>query len=87
MIKCAAIIKDGKVYEGRRHCDCIMIYGEAMMAEKKTPDIVRSEDQGFVTDTGEFVDREKAYEIAIACGQYNRTSRSTLKILFSEDIY
>jgi hypothetical protein len=88
MILCAAIKKDGKIYVGRRHCDCF-----AKMVRCGVEDVNIGSDQGFITDKGKFVSREEGYRIAKSCGQYKREQLcstglpSTLKILFSEDLY
>ena len=75
-IKCAAIKRsDGVIVEGRSHADCIQKspYGTCKSGESS---------QGFVTDTGEFVDRKEAGRIAFEAGQIDKPR----DFLFSEDI-
>uniref|UniRef100_A0A6M3KX46 Uncharacterized protein n=1 Tax=viral metagenome TaxID=1070528 RepID=A0A6M3KX46_9ZZZZ len=83
MIKEAAIFKDGKIWTGRRHSDVI----HTMIQEGELSPI--TEIQGFVTDDGKFVDRNEAFEIAIACGQIKDPgpSKVRMRILMSEDLY
>lgn len=78
-IEAAAIIHDGKVWTGRRH-HLIM----RAIVEKLGPEVAPiNGEQGFVTDTGKFVDREEAARIAFEAGQMDRHVRR----LFSEDIF
>lgn len=73
-IKCAAIRDEkGQIYEGRDHPVCFQKIREA------EPNGL---EQGFVTDTGEFVDRFKAAEIAYKAGQTKKLE----SLLFSEDL-
>lgn len=73
IIKAAIKGKDGYIYLGKNHSQIIAAheFGKFKGCE-----------QGFFTDTGQFVGREKAAEIAFEAGQIDR--RCTL--LFSEDI-
>lgn len=48
------------------------------------------DDQGFITSTGRYVNRQEGLEIAIAAGQVdpdNRKSGSASRDLFSEDLW
>jgi hypothetical protein len=74
MIKAAAIIINGKICTGRRHWEIIR--------DNPTTEYITQDVQGFITDTGEFVGREEAAEIAFECGQIKEPK----KVLFSEDI-
>lgn len=80
-IKEAAIrVFSGKIYTGKRHCDCIMAAGKA----GETGSLDR--EQGFMTESGRFVGRREAREIAEKAGQLiERASKGN--ILYSEDIY
>ena len=60
-IKCAAILKDGVVYEGKYHGAIFRDYGR----EGNLRDGV----QGFVTECGKFVDRVEGLMIAEEAGQ------------------
>jgi hypothetical protein len=73
----AALLKDGAIYTGKRHCDCIRKVVEAT-GIKPAGGV-----QGFVTDTGEFLDRKQAQKHALECGQLLKPKR----ILFSEDLW
>lgn len=75
MIKSAAIKKDGIVYEGKRH-------NNILHDESRPKGFLKNGVQGFVTDTGEFVTRERAAKIAYNCGQIKEPK----EMLFSEDI-
>jgi hypothetical protein len=60
----SAIKYKGKIYIGTRH---------ALIAEQIRKEVkgykTRLEEQGFLTDTGKFVSREKAADIAYKAGQ------------------
>ncbi len=80
MIKEAAIKKRSKVITGKCHGD----------AFKKCIDKGLTSDgwvQGFVTDDGQFVNRQEAFEIALACGQIPEPSPDSSRTLVSEDLY
>jgi hypothetical protein len=76
MIVASAIKKDGVVYTGLRHnnilCDRSRPFG-----------FLKFGIQGFVTDTGEFLDRQQAACHAFECGQVDCIQ----KTLFSEDLW
>ena len=80
-IKEAAICLDGKVWTGHRHGDVI----QKMVKEGCTK--IRESKQGFVTEDGKFVNREEAFEIALACGQIKETEVGGQRTLVSEDLY
>lgn len=75
---------------GKRHCDCF----ELMFKYKFEYDRLTCV-QGFLTDKNAFVDRYKAYEIAIEANQllpeaiqeYSKKPISSSIPLFSEDIW
>lgn len=65
-----------------RHGDVIRAYWE------RTQTVTRGEwRQGFVTDTGRFVDREEGARIAIASGQADPAKMTYTDMLFSEDLW
>ena len=71
---------------GHRHGDCYKVI--------KYLDINRiSDEEGFITNGGAFVDREIAYRHAIECGQisvHNKWYRKDNEVpdeLYSEDLY
>lgn len=74
MIMLAAIKYDGKIYLGKRHNNII---------HKFAAEGVSKGEQGFLTDTCVFVDREEAAKIALEAGQIKKTKTW----LYSEDIY
>lgn len=85
MIVAAAIrLSDGKVYSVEkpgRHCDVI----RKIIAERAYKN-VRNETQGFLTDTGIFLDREWAGAHALACGQVKKLGWPSMG-LNSEDVW
>ena len=87
MVVCSAVrAKDGKVYCGKRHVDCLRNMDKTGKYEwPLTKDAV----QVFVTDEGEFLGRAEAMEHFIQSGQVPFINgvfhHSTL--LFSEDLY
>lgn len=74
MIVLAAIKKDNIIYTGKRHA---WIMWENPYQFKGNDNI-----QGFITNTGEFVDRKIAAQIAYQCGQIDQEQKE----LYSEDI-
>lgn len=85
MIKAAAIKWNGKVYSvpkpGRHD-------GVFALMRKENPDHKgpwMTDEQGFITDKNEFVDRIKGAAIAIECGQITQLNWPPL--LYSEDLW
>lgn len=68
------------VVVGRRHCDC---FEKAFHAGWKYDK--NQVTQGFVTDSGHFLDRYEAMELALKTGQLKEPTG--LKELFSEDLW
>lgn len=79
MIKLAAILKDGKIYTGRRHD---IILSEAETKHGLGFGGLRNGQQGFITEDNVFVDRAEAARIAFASGQI----LEPLKKLYSENL-
>ncbi|HEY5588239.1 MAG TPA: hypothetical protein VIK86_04695 [Candidatus Paceibacterota bacterium] len=75
MIKLAAIRKDGIIYTGTRH-------GYIMHNPERPLGYLFNGEQGFITDTDEFVDRIAGARIAYECGQIVKQQDE----LYSEDI-
>jgi len=73
----AAILKNGRIYKGKRHHNIIA------RIVNKTGIKPAGGKQGFVTDNGRFVSREEAAKIAFASGQIKEQKER----LFSEDLY
>ena len=65
-IRQAAILQDGVVYEGRNHCEIIREINQVGKYKHN------AKGQGFVTDTGRFVGRKEAAQIALGCGQIKK---------------
>jgi len=61
MISEAAIQIGGKTYKGRSHGDIILRLPHNIDIDTRI--------EGFVTDSGLFLDRRKAYDHAAKCGQ------------------
>jgi len=79
-----ALCRDGKTFSlpaPARHGDCIY---HPFVKKHWTGNIHRDE-QGFLTNTGRYVDRAEAAKIAIAAGQIENTQRGTR--LYSEDLW
>ena len=76
MIKEAAIRKNGVVFTGRRHND--------ILCDKSRPfGFLRGGEQGFITDSGVFMNREDAAVLAYFYGQIKVPKDK----LYSEDLY
>ena len=82
-IKCAAILHDGVVYEGRAHPEIGWEMLDKGVCEKPYPG---GPYQGFVTDEGIFVDRRLARIIAIEAGQVDPEKACSPMHLYSEDL-
>lgn len=83
MIVDAAILIDGVIYTGRRHCIIIN-----STQERGLPfGYFRKGVQGFVDDKGNFLDRAQAGQHALDCGQLKKLRYEYLKELFSEDLW
>jgi len=80
-IKESAILYEGNVYTGKRHQNVI----DKIMNSTGVRHIV-GELHGFITECGEFVNREQAAIIALERGQIEKLKYHTTE-LFSEDLY
>ena len=78
-IKESAILSNGKVYTGKRHCHCL---DKISILWKRPADEV----QGFVTNEGKFVDRIEWAKIALESWQITHLKYSNTE-LYSEDLY
>jgi len=83
MIKSAAIEFNGMIYTGRNHSEIGLLMLKYKACSRPYPG---GKHQGFVTDQGEFVDRETALKIAIDCKQVEKGKTSHHSELFSEDL-
>ena len=76
-IEWAAVKIDDKIYKCRRHFEGIKL------AIQDGAEHVYQQDQGFLTDEGEFVSRKEAAKIAFMAGQTNEIKNP----LMSEDLW
>jgi len=77
-IDCAAVKStDGRVWTGKRHHHCIATIVQAGLK-------VSHGDQGFVTMSGRYVDREEAAELILKTGQCKLNHPP---LAYSEDLY
>lgn len=79
MIIQSAILKEGKIYTGRRHHNIIQSNPPRFFVGNHSI-------QGFVDDKGNFLDREQAAKHALECKQIEKLKFSSTD-LFSEDLY
>jgi hypothetical protein len=79
-IRAAAILQEGTLWEGARHCDII-----ASIVAAGTVRRVKGE-QGFVTNKGEFLDRKAAAQLALSNGQLTDKEFNRAR-LFSEELW
>ncbi len=70
---------DVRTVTGKRHADCLKQFEKMGITRADRT----YECQGFVTDTGRFLSREAACDLAVQNGQYDGSRRP----LFSEDLW
>ena len=82
-------IKSGFVICGRRHFNCIAIFAKMVgfPYDENGLKLMRTEEQGFITNTNRWVDRLEALEIAKAANQVITGEGNSNIGLFSEDLY
>ena len=82
-------ITEGYVVCGRRHHNCIHINSKILgfPYSEEALKIVRTEEQGFITNTNRFVTRLEALTIARAANQIITGEGNPRMGLFSEDLY
>jgi hypothetical protein len=78
-------IESGFVICGRRHHNCISMFAKMVgfPYDENAHALMRTERQGFLTNTDRFVEREEAAQIAFEAGQIKQHKI----VLFSEDLY
>lgn len=83
------ILNTGFVICGMRHSNCIFIFSKIVgfPYSKKSLKIMRTEEQGFITNKNRFVTRLEALEIAISQNQIITGEGNKNLGLFSEDLY
>lgn len=89
MIVGVAIKHEGTVYslpKPKRHPHVLAENGEERLPSGIIKWRLASGTQGFVTDTGEFLNRRQAATHALNCGQIERLKFSSRE-LFSEDLW
>ena len=81
LVESAILYPSGKIYKGKRHNNC---FEKARMnfESNKSHEI-----QGFMTDTGVFLDREKALIHARIVGQIKHDQELLGSELTSEDLW
>jgi hypothetical protein len=82
-IRCAAILHDDVIYQGRSHPEIGHQMLKDGVCERPYPG---GPFQGFVTDKGNFVDRRLALHLAIEAGQVEEGKTCNPKDLYSEDL-
>jgi len=82
-IKCAAIIHNDIIYEGRSHAEIGWKMLDDGACQRPFPGGFFT---GFVTEGGNYVDRELALHIAIEAGQVEKGKTENSKDLYSEDL-
>ncbi len=82
---CAAMLMDdGYIIRGHRHVACLMTAGNMGYGRQ----VLRSEQQGFVTSRNRFVDRMEGARLQNAAGLVSADTKQSIKdMLFSEDLY
>jgi len=64
-LKCAAIMRDGKIHDGlRSHYELRSALGDRSPQTSQLTDV-----EGFLTTKGRFVDRAEAQDVALLAGQ------------------
>lgn len=79
----AAIIRDGKVYDGFKSHWEIRAY---TLKDEDPQKRQRGDVEGFTTDTGRFLTRQEAIPVAIDAGQLSERYRDLQRDLLSSDI-
>ena len=79
----------GLVVLGHRHGQCIWTVAclTGLRTVEVAEDATGPHEQGFLTNTNRFVDREEAFDIAESAGQLNDRTRGDIRTLYSEDLY
>jgi hypothetical protein len=82
-------IKTGFIICGRRHHNCISIFAKMVgfPYDEKGLELMRTEKQGFITNTDRWVDRLEALKIAKESNQLITGEGNEKLGLFSEDLY
>lgn len=82
-------IKTGFVICGRRHHNCISTFAKMVgfPYDENGLKLMRTEEQGFITNTNRWVDRLEALKIAKEAGQLIHGYGNEQLGLFSEDLY
>ena len=78
----AAVLRDGDVWTGNRHCDIIWAMASAGCTKP-----IRGDEQGFWTEDGWYLRRASAYGVAIENGQVDKDKLINKGVLTSEDLW
>jgi len=92
MIIASAIkLTDGRVFVGKRHCDCfknlMSISISTGMDEEESRKLHINCEQGFITDSLLFLNREQAFYEAEKTGQFDKKGAPIGCCLMSEDLW
>lgn len=81
-LKCAAIQRGGKIHDGlRSHYELRRSLGDP------NPQVSNlNDEEGFITTTGRFVDRDEARQVGLASGQLHGMWERAERKLLSSDI-
>jgi hypothetical protein len=86
-IVAAACLFEGKVYSApppARHDTVLRMISDELEAAGRSR-VVRGEEQGFLTESGDFIRRKPAVHVAIEAGQITEPKWGNL--LYSEDLW
>jgi len=87
-IICAAIKVQEHIFYGHRHNHCIQAMIDKLSYTLNRQEISKlKQEQGFITNFSRFVNREEAFDIALAAGQLQIDEKACIFRLFSEDLY
>jgi len=87
IVASAIKLKGGRVICGVRHFDKIMRQNLPTLIDV-AHEVLAGHEEGFVTNAYEFVNRNKAWQIAVMAGQINFDLwKGTWGCLFSEDLW
>lgn len=91
IVVCAANVHGGVLVLAPRHFDKTMHDQISKLENGFAPECPSFWAQGFIDQHGVFMDRQEAYEVALAAGQINlhkaKSGGRGSKLLYSEDLY
>ena len=91
IVVCAANMHGGVIVLAPRHFDATMHDQISKLEEGFAPTCSSFWEEGFIDQKGVFMDREEAYQVALAAGQINlhrpKSGNPDSPVLYSEDLY